>query len=446
MWELPVAIAFVAGCAGVSAWGAYRHTAARVKLFQDALVAGGLRLEGSTSPWAWWVRVRGREGPLTVRIESAREGSRVVIAIEGPPGFSEVRIRPQPSMAVQAREIEVGDEAFDYAFFVEGPVRLVSALLDAELRRLLRDVASVSGLEIGGGEIRVDLNDGQLDLLLPLLAGAGRRIAQTVDVRGRLAANAEKDPVGGVRLRNLLLLVRERPGEPDSVEALRRACTDPSPEVRLEAALELGAEGREILLELADGPVADAVSARAISNLGRELPFERTKEILPLALRRRRLKTAQACVEALGRSGEAAAVDLLAAVLEREGSRLAIAAAGALGETGDAAAEAPLLRVLEREQTEVQVAAAAALGRVGTAAAVLPLKDAADAAKLLELLRAARQAVAEIQSRLHGATPGQLSLAQSEAGQLSLAADPAGQLSISGDDDSATPADQRGAT
>lgn len=42
------------------------------------------------------------------------------------------------------------------------------------------------------------------------------------------------------------------------------------------------------------------------------------------------------------------------------------------------------------------------------------------------------QSIAEIQSRLSDASPGQLSLAGAEEGQLSLAVDPAGQLSIRG--------------
>lgn len=90
------------------------------------------------------------------------------------------------------------------------------------------------------------------------------------------------------------------------------------------------------------------------------------------------------------------------------------------------------------------VAAADALGRIGSVGAVLPLKEAAESSWFdRDFRRAARQAVAEIQSRLQGALPGQLSLAgteagqlslaQAETGQLSLAKDPAGQLSL-GDD------------
>ncbi len=92
------------------------------------------------------------------------------------------------------------------------------------------------------------------------------------------------------------------------------------------------------------------------------------------------------------------------------------------------------------------MAAAKALGRVGSARAVLPLKEVAERSRRdLELRPAARQAIGEIQSRLQGASPGQLSLAGAEAGQLSLAqaeagrlsfvTDPAGQLSINDAED-----------
>jgi HEAT repeat protein len=189
------------------------------------------------------------------------------------------------------------------------------------------------------------------------------------------------------------------------------------------------------------------VSAEAVSALERELPFESLKSILTRAARGRRLRTARACLEALGRRGASEAVGVLVEVMEQEEGELAAVAAWALGMIGSPAAEPSLIQALRRDLANLRVFAAGALGRVGSAAAVLPLKEAAERSRSdFELRRATRQAIAEIQSRLPGASPGQLSLAgaeagqlslvEAEAGQLSLAADPAGQLSL----DSAEPA------
>ncbi|HYG61441.1 MAG TPA: HEAT repeat domain-containing protein [Thermoanaerobaculia bacterium] len=124
-------------------------------------------------------------------------------------------------------------------------------------------------------------------------------------------------------------------------------------------------------------------------------------------------------------------VATLAGMMARDSFELAVAAARALGETRNPAAEPPLLEALARDNPALQAAAAAALGRAGSAGAVPPLLDLAESpSSPRELRRAARQAVAEIQSRLAGATPGQLSLAATDAGQLSLAPAQAGQLSI----------------
>lgn len=76
----------------------------------------------------------------------------------------------------------------------------------------------------------------------------------------------------------------------------------------------------------------------------------------------------------------------------------------------------------------------------GDATAVQPLQEAAERSLFdLTLRQAARQAVAEIQSRLHGASPGQISLAEAEAGQLSLAPFEAGQLSLAPDENAQFP-------
>lgn len=399
----------------------------RLRRWEEAAVSCGLRVveaPGGLSP-----KLRARAGLVTVAIDTYGDKgryTRIVVQAPAPPEFHSVKIHPE-SVFKFGREAEIGDRQFDETFFLGGPARLVFALLDADTRRLLTELKEKSQFSIASGELRAILSrEEKIAEVLRLLLDVGKRLSPPVGLVQRLVANANEDPDPGVRLQNLLLLIRELSWSPETDGALRRACSDPVPEIRLRAAKQLG--DRAVLLDLAEKLEDDAASAEALAILADELTFERVSSILDLALRRRRLRAAHACLGMIGRQGEVA-VEKLAKVLEREYGELAPAAAEALGATGSPAAEPPLLQALEREDEALRVAAADALGRVGSTAAVLPLKELADQFLLGELRRAARQAIVEIQSRVQGASPGQLSLAEGEAGQLSLA-DQAGQLSL----------------
>lgn len=435
MWQTLFLILLGGAGLGIGLFGNRRL----LRSWQEAAESCGLQVVEASS--FVHPRLEARGGRGEVRFEVAgNKGQlvRITVLIPGPPDFRVVRVRPQTFFEL-GREIEIGDKSFDNEFFIEGPAPMVFALLDAETRRLLLRAKSETRVEISSGELRAESNSSEKVLtLLPALLDIGQRLARSRDIPRRLAGNVKGDPEPGVRLQSLILLIHEFPGDPATAEALRAACSDPSPEIRLRAAKELGAEGRDVLFELAESLADDEVSAEAVSALGRELPFERAKALLERALSPRRFQTCLACLEVLGRSGAAEAVGVLEKVLAEDEVGLAAAAARALGETGSPAAEPPLIRALgsqRSEQADLRVAAANALGRVGSASAVLPLKEVAERSWLVlerELRRAARQAIAEIQSRLEGASPGQLSLAEAEAGRLSLAVDPAGQLSLSG--------------
>ncbi|HBL31224.1 MAG TPA: hypothetical protein DD490_30730 [Acidobacteria bacterium] len=413
-----------------SLWNRLTRNGRRLELWRSALAQHGLKEEESSRfPRA---RLTARSGSVAVRITGARQENGIVVEVEGPEGFSVLKLRRETLHLFQ-REIEVGDQAFDGTFFIEAPLAAAYGLLDASTRDQLTETnAGCGSFEIGDGRLRVEIAEEGLPDVLPRLLDLGRRFADLRNPERRIARNARRDPKSRVRLLNLQLLARECPGTPETLGVLRDACSDPNSAVRLRAAIELGAEGRDLLLTLAESSKDDAISSQAIAHLGGELPLELARKILSHALRKGQGQTARACLEALGHHG-AAVVGLLARVLAERKGELAVAAAAALATTGEETAEPPLLQALQSEDDDLRKAAVAALGRVGTAAAVQPLKEAAERSWTeIGLRRAARQAVAEIQSRLAGAAPGQLSLADAEAGQLSLAAEAAGRLTLRG--------------
>ena len=388
--------------------GFTQHRRLRLRAWHKTAAACGLQIIKASvlDP-----RLTARAGPVEVRFEpceSQGKSTRITVSAPGLSDFSSVSIRREPAFR-RARYLKTGDSAFDRTFFLEGPERLVLAMLDAKMRHLLDRVNVESRLEISTGLLQAELSDEKVPHVLPLLLEIGRRFAGPMDVPRRLAENATLDPRTRVRLHNLLLLSRELPEAPETLSTLRTALSDPSLEIQLRAAEGLGAEGRNVLLDLAEGLLEDTVSAEAVSALGRELPFERTRAILARALDKRRIQTARACLEALGKSRDPAAVEVVA-------------------------------HVLELEQGELAVAAVLALEATGIPAAILPLQEAAErSSNHPKLRRATRQAIAAIRYRLQDASHGQLSLATTatgqlslapEAGQLSLATNPAGQLSL----------------
>jgi HEAT repeat protein len=390
----------------------------------------------------------GRSNGLRVRFTTYQRGKRErgtrVLVTAGAGELDWLKLRREDlGTALQevlgAREVELGDEAFDREFFVDGPAALTRAVFDAETRSVLHWLNADARLELLDGELRAevgessstDLHD-RLGEVAPRLLDAARRLIRPTDVARRLAHNALRDPKTNVRLECLLLLTREFPKDHVTRETLVEAARDPGHEIRLRAAMALGEDGHEVLLALAtSGP--DEYGARAVAVLDRHLGLERALAVLETALRDRHVQTARAALAILGRTGNPEAVRSLAQVMAVEQEDLATAAAHALGTSRQEIAEAPLLEALGRKDpAALRVAAAEALGRCASTRAVLPLKEVEARHPFdMVLRRAARHAVAEIQARIMGASPGQLSLAAGDSGHLSLAVEDAGgRLSV----------------
>jgi HEAT repeat protein len=454
---LALAVVLGAGIAALRA--AYLRRAAsnsRLDLRQAAQRAGvSVRDEKSLGQMG----LMGEAGGQRVHVEElpTREGlSGTRVVIEGGSGITMSRetLRTGVGKALRLSEdVVLGDEPFDRDVYVRGSREIVRAVLDAEAReqwrRLLGGRIRLDGGDAYGFEADVSLRDGRLQAdfqqywsdklrrslaeVLAALLAIVRKLEPPADPAARIAENTRTEPEWPVRLENLRLLKDQYAQHPATREALRRGCGDESEDVRLLAAVALGDEGREALLAVASREGAgDSCAAAAVEALGDRLSADAALSVLDNGIRGQRTRTVLACIAALGRCGGPAAVERLADVLAGGRPDFAVAAAHALAATGDAAAEAPLVRALGETLADLQAAAAVALGRAGSAAAVLSLQEAASREGAAGALRrAARQSVAQIQSRLEGAAAGQVSLSEGEAGQLSLAGeDPSGRLSV----------------
>jgi HEAT repeat protein len=455
-----------------------------VSILSMALGVAYLRSEKRRSIQAWCDAAReagledvaGAGSFFSTRILSARKGSRRVFVVDLRPrmenpmdGSQRVRltIEGSPGITLRAedmvreferytgpRETELGDVAFDREVYVHGTPERLRAALDSETRRILRPLlkgriaaagapaASIwAGVTIRDGDIVAEFGANETAQLrrhfpaaLKTLLEAASCLAPPENLATRIIENTREEPEWQVRLENVRLLAHQFARHPATPEALQRACHDEDQEVQLEAALGLGPDTAEATLrEIACAEhSADPLAARAIAALDRRMTREQLKAVLNHALRTRRVETARTCLVALGTFGGPLVVEQLAKVLALHAGELAVVAARALGASRAPSAEAPLLTALRGSASDVRVAAAEALGRVGGAGAVLPLREIASQNRLDTALRkAARESIAEIQSRLSGASPGQLSIAQGQGGEVSLAGeDPQGRLSV----------------
>jgi hypothetical protein len=327
-----------------------------------------------------------------------RHGRRTLITVSGngqiPSGLAlrAEGLGPRIDKALGDREVVIGDAGFDGEIYARGPEDVLRALCDARTRSLLRALVRLNGV-VAKGRVRVGArkaprNAEPVAAVLETALDAARSLVPAKNVVERIADLVRSDPEIGVREQCLMYLARAHRGHPAVQSVIREAFTMPIPELRVRAAIALGAEGRNTLLELVGSTDLNAeCAADGIRALGEALSEPRCIEILQEALRLERGPVVRALVEALGLRGTAAAVAPLRAVIE----------AHAFGGG---------------------------------------------------LRREAAQAIARIQSRLQGAEAGQVSIpdGQADAGQLSLANAAAGRVSLDQPEDARSSVPSKPAT
>jgi hypothetical protein len=326
--------------------------------------------------------------------------------------------------ALGVTELQVGDPGFDAEVFAQGPEDVLLPLLNHEARLAVRALVALGG-RVSDGTVRIDLSTSHSVKPIAAALAAGLRAASCLrersDAVGRLIENAQDDPCPEFRRRCLELLARRHAGDPRARDAFRALLRSRNPALRLGAAIPLATEGHETLAALAADPsTPEPIAVRAIDAMGERLSAEHAAAGLEAALSRGRTQVALAWVGSLGRVGGSLAITRLSSALLGDPRETAVAAAAALAATGDPAAEPALIRALGSGHPELRVASAEALAVMGTTRAVAALHRAAQFHPSSELARATRQAIAAIQARLPGASPGQVSLADAESGQLSL--------------------------
>ena len=274
--------------------------------------------------------------------QKTRTVNTTVLIAGGLPVGLRLRNERKVSRLLAGGDIRVGESGFDWKALIRGDEVEALAVLTARGRELVRELLDDGGsIEDGRllwSTMEVIDDPAELERRVRGLVKVVDRLSITGrDPLRRLASNARKDPVPGVRLRNLEVLLER--AEPALAHETARACVgDDHPEVALRAALALGGEGQPHV-------------ERLVSQPG-----------VPQALRMEALK-------ALGAKGEAALIAMLAQV-----GVSARAAAQALEVCGTTNAVAPLMVHLRDPDTDpvlrdaVQKAVAAVQARAGVEA------------------------------------------------------------------------------
>jgi HEAT repeat protein len=393
--------------------------------------------------------LRGTRDGLEVRIlDKGGDTQSTTLEIDGRgaiPPMIELRPalgRPSSAMRAQQPDGRIGDPVFDDIVSVRGPWPTLLALLDPHARALI-GAFTLRGGSVAKGIVRMAAKrilgpDDEADVALTVsyLSTAFEvvtALCQPLDCVGRLCERFRQEPVPLVRQHLIELLANMLEDDDRPRQVLREALNFDDQELRLHAAIALGDEGRDALLDIAWHPEGDNRQAQqAIEALRRRLPLAQALSMLGTSLALGRHNVACAIIQALGRIGGETAIERLADLLMADDGDLAAAAARALAATEDVTAEPALMKALSHGRPAVRAAAAEALGFVGTSTAVPALHTLIEVAGSdRSLTRAARQAIAAIQARIPGASPGQVSLAEGEAGRLALANESdSGRLSI----------------
>jgi hypothetical protein len=320
------------------------------------------------------------------------------------------------------RRMVVGAPAFDRALELSAPEPWALAVFKQSTRTLAQVMVERWGALIESGLVKLVHASGSrthdADVLRTVMAAMDLSRALSIaaeQIPEALATNAAEDPEPNFRLRALSVLVEEFPDR--SLDACRRALTDPEPASRLVAALTLPPD------PTVEGVLANLATSWAITGDIRVDAFERFLEVAaePIPVLERALADpvlAERAVHATVRFSDPGWTDFLADVAADCDVRLRTAIALVLSELRHPRAEALLLAVPLGAQ------AIDRLGEMGTVRALPVLKQVGS--------KEARAAIERIKARV-GNVEGHVALVDDEDRGGALSEADSGRVSLSRD-------------
>jgi hypothetical protein len=397
----------------------WKRTAERLGLIYTAGLFSGAQIQGEID--GIWVKIQKVEkGYCTLTVDGR---SRISHGLEL--GKENLFTR------TMAPDILTGDAAFDYDVRITGNEAVSLAVLNHATRQVVLRTVVAAGAKVEQGRIAIMKGRlGEVERAVPSIVDLAKQIEMDDSmIAAHLAANATQDPLQGVRLRNLRVLLdgypRDEVTTPTCRKLLRRSS---QPELRLEAAVFLGEEGLEVVSEIARSDTYNEdLRVRAVESLVRESGTAQTAPLLDELLEVRSSRIRRVVISGLGHFRYKPAAARLQSLIRGADPGTAEEIAVALTRIADPACEPGLLLLLEHVNTRVRTAAVRGLALVGTLAAVEPLMSLTSGLAISPLSREAKAAIQQIQAqaRISGGEHGQLSVLPSDdrEGALSPAGD-----------------------
>jgi len=414
---------------------AWTGAAAKLRLRRDRSVLGGDQMGGEYRGCQVFVR-RSAKGAGTFEVvyevTSPRIPRDLHVVFEGFGAALSKSLRGTP-------DTPVNDPEFDELALVQGRESEVVALMNEENR------AGVKRLVLEGGTLTGQTltltRTGTMTSSNPIVSAVRDLVELARDLQGprpisrALARNALKDPLCGVRLRNLLLLIDQHPDNPVVQDTARQLVDDPDGAVRM-VALAWEGDWRRGHKLYGRHPVGDdglVVLARAATNSGGS---DAGDVLLKIALsagvppRPRNI-----AITTLLHQEDPRLLSQLTGLVDLDES-VAKVVATVLADLSDPVHEPTLVKLLDHDAIAVRLAAIEGLGVVGsiqTVGLLLPLTSGVFTQGRLK--RASSRAIRQIQVR--SGVPqggGQLSVVdpQGGGGALSRAEPEGGQVSPAG--------------